>query len=85
MKNKQNKLWFVSKKYGWGWTPVTWQGWALVILYVALVAGLSFFIGDGFESRAGTTTFVFIVFLLTILLMVVCYAKGETPRWRWGK
>ncbi len=23
--------------------------------------------------------------VLTIILLLVCYWKGESPRWRWGK
>ncbi len=85
MKKRKDGLWFVSKKYGWGWTPVTWQGWAVVVVYIALVTGLARFIDNGFDSRAGGTTFFFLVFLLTVMLLVISYAKGETPRWRWGK
>lgn len=82
MKNK--KLWFAAKRYGWGWYPVTWQGWAVTGLYTAIIVALSAFIGDGFNSRAGATTFSFLVFLLTLSLIWICYAKGEKPRWRWG-
>lgn len=32
-----NKPWFVPRKYGYGLTPVTWQGW---VCTVACVAGL---------------------------------------------
>ena len=29
--------WFGRKRYGWGLRPVSWQGWALTIAYVAIV------------------------------------------------
>ena len=29
-----NKLWFKAKMFGWGWYPITWQGWLITILYV---------------------------------------------------
>jgi hypothetical protein len=39
--------WFGPKTgFGWGWTPVTWQGWALTIVLLAAVFGLSTF-GEG--------------------------------------
>ena len=25
------QLWFRAKSYGWGWTPITWQGWAVLL------------------------------------------------------
>ena len=36
--------WFAAKRYGVGWSlPVTWQGWATLFIYFALlVAGLLF-------------------------------------------
>ena len=32
MENK--KLWFRAKRYGWGWYPCSWQGWAVLAMYV---------------------------------------------------
>ena len=29
-------VWFVPKMFGFGATPVTWQGWAMVLGFVAL-------------------------------------------------
>ncbi len=29
--------WFRPKRYGWGFTPVSWQGWVLTGAYVAAV------------------------------------------------
>jgi hypothetical protein len=30
--------WFPAKRYGWGWGfPGTWQGWVVIIGYVALI------------------------------------------------
>lgn len=28
----KNKLWFKAKNYGWGWYPVTWEGWTVTII-----------------------------------------------------
>lgn len=32
-------MWFRAKRYGWGWRPVTWQGWAVVAVWVAAFSG----------------------------------------------
>jgi hypothetical protein len=29
--------WFGPKRYGWGLTPISWQGWVLTGAYVAAV------------------------------------------------
>ena len=41
---KKGNLWFRRKKYGWGWTPSTWQGWTVVgfILLVGVAPTIYF-------------------------------------------
>ncbi len=29
--------WFGPKRIGWGWTPITWQGWLLTAVFIAAV------------------------------------------------
>lgn len=29
-------MWFEKRRYGWGWHPLTWQGWT--IFFSALIA-----------------------------------------------
>ncbi|MCG2594334.1 DUF4175 domain-containing protein [Ramlibacter sp. XY19] len=77
----ESSHWFRAKRYGWGWTPCTWQGWAVVAVFLALVAGGVVFL---LPSR-GHWFFAGYVAALTALLTAVCLAKGESPRWRWGK
>ncbi len=80
------KVWFKAKNYGWGWYPATWQGWLVILLYlVAIVVGFSW---DDNGSHSGSDTllkFVPRMIVLTAILIAVSYAKGEPPRWRWGK
>ena len=77
----ERKYWFPAKRFGWGWgVPQTWQGWAVIVAYVM-------FIGVGFivippSIRPGL--FMAYLLFLTIVLIVVCWIKGEPPRWRWG-
>ena len=26
--------WFRAKRFGWGWTPITWEGWLVTLLGV---------------------------------------------------
>jgi hypothetical protein len=33
--------WFAPRRYGWGLTPVSWQGWVLTTAYVAAVFALA--------------------------------------------
>lgn len=78
------KLWFKRKTYGWGWTPSTWEGWAIVLGYVILITLFSLTIDENSPSREVLFTFLLPVIFLTITLIRICYAKGEKPMWVWG-
>jgi len=32
-----NRAWFRPKTYGYGYTPVRWQGWVSILVFVALL------------------------------------------------
>ena len=87
MKNSNQKLWFKAKHYGWGWYPATWEGVLVTVLYVLLVLGGELvFINDLRQNLPRVLSWLFVtyVFILTALLLAICYKKGEEPRWRWG-
>jgi hypothetical protein len=35
------RAWFGPRRFGWGLTPVSWQGWVLTAVYVAGVFALA--------------------------------------------
>jgi len=74
-------IWFPAKTLGWGWgLPVAWQGW---IVYGGAVALL---IAAPFVLPPGKHPVLFHVYVLAVVLvlLVICWLKGERPRWRWG-
>lgn len=74
------KYWFPAKRYGWGWgPPVTWQGWVVIVAWLAVLFGAI----PHFMPRRPAAYFVFTV-VMVLVLMGICYLKGEPPRWRWG-
>lgn len=78
----QRRYWFPAKKYGWGWGPPSvWQGWVVLLAYVALVLGGMAFI----DPKLSTAKYLAYVFVLSLALTVICWRTGEPPRWRWGK
>ena len=76
------RYWFPAKRYGWGWGPPRiWQGWLVLAIFSALLAvGAWVFLP---AQRPGA--FAACAAILSAALVVVCYATGEPPRWRWGK
>jgi hypothetical protein len=75
------KYWFPAKRYGWGWGfPGTWQGWLVLAGFVLLmVVGALIF-----PPRLEPGRYLAYVAVLCVLLVAVCWLKGEPPRWRWG-
>jgi uncharacterized membrane protein YhaH (DUF805 family) len=77
----ERTYWFPARRYGWGWgAPTSWQGWAAILAYVALVA-LDFAF---FPPRSAWAAFLGYLLVVTALLIALCWLKGERPRWRWG-
>jgi hypothetical protein len=81
------KYWFKAKTYGWGWgLPSSWQGWVVLLLYI--IFNIKFFRSIDHVSHSGSDTLMnfFLPFILsTVILMIICYLKGEKLGWRWGK
>jgi hypothetical protein len=74
--------WFRAKSYGWGWgLPLTWQGWAVLIGFVALLVVGTFVI----PPKVSPIKYTVYVGALSALLIGVCYATGEPPKWHWGR
>jgi drug/metabolite transporter (DMT)-like permease len=84
-KDNPKNLWFKRKLYGWGWTPVTWQGWLATLVYVGLAVLFALTIDENSPPQEVVFTFVIPVVLLTIAFIRVAYKKGESPRWQWGR
>lgn len=84
VKDNPKGYWFKAKLYGWGWTPVTWQGWAVTLGYIALVLALALTINEHSSTKEVAFTFLLPIAILTASLIRICYAKGEKPEWRWG-
>ena len=80
--NRDSEYWFPAKTHGWGWGPPrTWQGWALLTAYVALLMGGVPIL----DPEANPWLFVVYTIFLSAVLTFICFKKGEPPRWRWGK
>jgi hypothetical protein len=73
------KIWFKRKLYGWGWYPSTWEGWLVIVVWAVFFT----FAMISLDHEAFKNALF--IFLSTMMLIVVCYKKGEKPRWQWGK
>jgi hypothetical protein len=78
----EKRYWFPAKTFGWGWgLPSTWEGWAVLIIVVALaVLGSVYML-----PKVGPAYFAVYCLFLCGLLIAICFIKGEPPSWKWGK
>jgi drug/metabolite transporter (DMT)-like permease len=80
MKDNPKGLWFKRKLYGWGWTPVRWQGWVVILVAVA-ICFFGVYVGETDDSPgAGGLGII----LMIVIIFFFGYWKGEKPRWQWG-
>jgi len=77
---RENRYWFPAKRYGWGWGPPrTWQGWVVLTIWLAAIAAAArLLMPDHLLAFLGFNL------IMVVLLLLICYAKGEPPIWRWG-
>ena len=81
---ESKKLWFKAKRYGWGWYPCSWQGWAILAMYLFVVISDVIFIDRHSHSVSGSLMNFFPhVYILTVFLIIICSATGEKAGWRW--
>ncbi|HYN99355.1 MAG TPA: hypothetical protein VEU28_06740 [Actinomycetota bacterium] len=85
--DKSTKYWFKRRRYGYGFIPVTWQGWAVVAGYVVIVLALIPAFLDAPEEVAAREAGFFGIFMAaaTVGLILISVSKGPRPRWRWGR
>jgi hypothetical protein len=77
--------WFKPRRFGYGATPVTWQGWALTIGTVVVVVMASMVlpaVADG--SVWGLSAVVIDVAAIAALLVVSRRKTDGEWHWRWG-
>ena len=78
--NQDQRYWFRAKRYGWGWgLPLTWQGWTVLAVWFAVVI-----YGSRYLLPRHVALHLIFVLVMVLLLLGICYVKGEPPRWRWG-
>jgi len=71
--------WFAPKRYGYGATPISWQGWALTLGF----AGVMILTSVTFARRP--VQMLAILISVTAAFIVICTRTTRGCwRWRWG-
>tara|TARA_Y100000034_G_C6635779_1_gene277750 strand:- start:346 stop:573 length:228 start_codon:yes stop_codon:yes gene_type:complete len=74
------KLWFKSKKYGWGWTPCSIEGWLVTLGFIGIV----FFLARYFLEQGKTVAFIEGLIVSILIFIVIAWKTGEKPKFSWG-
>lgn len=76
----QEKLWFRAKRYGYGWIPCSWEGWLVMVFFLAFVLS-----AVNWNHPVEDIGYVFVVMAGALAaVLVICVQKGETVHWYWG-
>jgi hypothetical protein len=77
--------WFKPKRYGYGATPTTWQGWAVTLGTVAVMVAVSLFLRLNERHYWALAAMLGFDALALAFLFIVSGRKTEGGlRWRWG-
>ena len=70
-----NKYWFKPKRYGYGASPSTWEGWLLTFVFIFLVI---------YEAnRINTSTQFFIEIIIAVIIFSIFVNKKTDGKWKW--
>lgn len=73
--------WFAPKRYGYGpLIPISWQGWALTIVFVAVVLAICLLL-----KRQPIQLAASLVLPIVIFVVISCRTTRGGCRWRWGE
>jgi hypothetical protein len=68
--------WFGPRRtLGWGWKPITWQGWAVSLGCIAAILACAL-------AVPGVVLKIVAEVVLVLLLLLVCFLTGTKPGWK---
>ena len=78
--------WFKPKRYGYGATPVTWQGWAITLgAVMAIIVAALLLLHNGEKDPGAWLAFFAIEAVVLAMLWIISRRKTDGAwRWRWG-
>ena len=83
-----HKYWFKPKNYGYGFYPVTWEGWlaTAVFVIVLLISGcINNIFVDNVTMKEGMRFFLDVLIFSSIATIFFDKKMKEDLKWRWGR
>ena len=87
MRDEYPQYWFKRKRFGWGWVPVTWQGWVVTLAFVVALIVAAAQLPTQPQKPTWEQIFRFVIIAVPSVtgFFAIAYAKAPHPRWRWGR
>lgn len=80
------KQWFAPKTYGYGYVPISWEGWTATMILLMCIM-LSAYSNNLFTvpDTKDTARFLLDSILLAAVFLILFKGRCSAPlRWRWG-
>jgi hypothetical protein len=71
------KPWFGPRRFGWGWSPITWEGWVVSLIFIAAIVAAGLLLSS--------TRRTVVIILLVVALVLVSYLTSGPPGSTWGR
>jgi hypothetical protein len=81
------RYWFKPKRYGYGATPVTWEGWVVTIAVAVVLAGSIVAMNLLVDRSDVVAWLLWAVIIAAMTYWFVKLSRRRTEgewRWRWG-
>jgi hypothetical protein len=79
-----NTYWFKPREYGYGATPVTWEGWAVTVVTMLIVVMTSMLAPVLGQGRSGGFT-ALVIDVLAIAAFILIGRMKTDGAWRWRR
>jgi hypothetical protein len=66
--------WFCKKRFGYGWTPATWQGWLVTALFVGVCTSLA---SPHITGLAGRERLAAVLALVAGFIALIGFTSGR--------
>ena len=83
MRSEDDRPWFGARRFGYGLTPITWEGWVSVGVFAIVLFSAGLLLADSVAPRR----FLALAAGLTAVLLGLAWLKRDRKqkiRWRWG-
>ena len=84
----KKKYWFAPKRFGYGLTPISWEGWLATLIFIGIIVGIGHSLGLYEVVVSDNRIYLFIGAIAAVSILFLLWAKEHTDgklKWRWEK